>query len=197
MAVDKLVDSAQLDAGLTSIANAIRTKGGTSAQLAFPAGFVSAVQAISAGGGMDLSAIAQDVSLNNIGGLFSAFQNGTWGSVEKSFTSGTNPMTVDFGRAIKGVMYYPKSITVLSGLANSEREVLGIGIFNEEGESGSQSILWSICRKKGGTAASTAFATRASTTLANGVLSMVPDYPSNASYHPFGFNIPYMFVYWW
>lgn len=50
MAVDKLVDSTQLDADLTSIANAIRTKGGTSAQMAFPAGFVSAVQAIPTGG---------------------------------------------------------------------------------------------------------------------------------------------------
>lgn len=49
MAVDKLVDSTQLDADLTSVANAIRTKGGTSAQLAFPAGFVSAVQDIPTG----------------------------------------------------------------------------------------------------------------------------------------------------
>ena len=46
MAVDKLVDSTQLDADLTSVANAIRTKGGTSGQLAFPAGFISAVGAI-------------------------------------------------------------------------------------------------------------------------------------------------------
>lgn len=38
-------------ADLTSVANAIRTKGGTSAQLAFPAGFVSAIQAIPTGGG--------------------------------------------------------------------------------------------------------------------------------------------------
>lgn len=51
MAVDKLVDSSQLDADLTSVANAIRTKGGTSASLAFPAGFVSAVEAIPTGGG--------------------------------------------------------------------------------------------------------------------------------------------------
>lgn len=50
MAVDKLVDSTQLDADLTSIANAIRTKGGTSAQLAFPQGFVDAVEAIETGG---------------------------------------------------------------------------------------------------------------------------------------------------
>lgn len=51
MAVDKLVDSTQLDTDLTAVANAIRTKGGTSAQMAFPAGFVSAVQAIPTGGG--------------------------------------------------------------------------------------------------------------------------------------------------
>jgi len=49
MAVDKLVDSAQLDADLTSVANAIRTKGGTSAELSFPQGFVDAVVAISTG----------------------------------------------------------------------------------------------------------------------------------------------------
>ena len=51
MSVDKLVDSTQLDADLTSVANAIRTKGGTSASLAFPADFISAINAISGGGG--------------------------------------------------------------------------------------------------------------------------------------------------
>lgn len=51
MAVDKLVDSTQLDADLTSVADAIRTKGGTSSSLAFPAGFVSAIDAIETGGG--------------------------------------------------------------------------------------------------------------------------------------------------
>lgn len=54
MAVDKLVDSTQLDANLTSVANAIRTKGGTSAELAFPQGFVDAVDAIPTGGATDL-----------------------------------------------------------------------------------------------------------------------------------------------
>lgn len=49
MAIDKAVDSAQLNADLTSVANAIRTKGGTSASLAFPAEFVSAIAAISGG----------------------------------------------------------------------------------------------------------------------------------------------------
>jgi hypothetical protein len=51
MSVDKLVDSTQLDADLTSVANAIRTKGGTSASLAFPADFMSAIADIPTGGG--------------------------------------------------------------------------------------------------------------------------------------------------
>ena len=51
MAADKLVDSTQLNTDLTSVANAIRTKGGTSESLAFPAGFVSAIEAIPSGGG--------------------------------------------------------------------------------------------------------------------------------------------------
>lgn len=56
MAVDKLVDSTQLDADLTAVAGAIRQKGGTSAALAFPDGFVSAIEAISGGGGGGYSA---------------------------------------------------------------------------------------------------------------------------------------------
>ena len=48
MGIDKVVDSTQLNANLTSVANAIRTKGGTSAQLAFPSDFVSAINDIRA-----------------------------------------------------------------------------------------------------------------------------------------------------
>ena len=50
MAVDKLVDSTQLDADLTSVANAIRAKSGGSSQLAFPSGFVSEIGNIPSGG---------------------------------------------------------------------------------------------------------------------------------------------------
>ena len=50
MAYDKIVDSTQLNADLTSVANAIRTKGETSEALAFPSGFVTAIAAIPIGG---------------------------------------------------------------------------------------------------------------------------------------------------
>ena len=53
MAFDKIVDGTQLDANLVSVANAIRTKGGTSASLAFPNDFIYAINAISGGGGSD------------------------------------------------------------------------------------------------------------------------------------------------
>ena len=51
MALDKLVDSEQLNNDLTVVANAIRAKGETSASLAFPNGFVSAIEDIQTGGG--------------------------------------------------------------------------------------------------------------------------------------------------
>lgn len=53
MAVDKLVDSTQLDADLTSVANAIRAKSGGSGSLAFPSGFVSEIGNIPSGGSID------------------------------------------------------------------------------------------------------------------------------------------------
>ena len=50
MAYDKVVDSSVLDAGLKAIANAIREKGGTSDNLAFPTAMAEAILDIQAGG---------------------------------------------------------------------------------------------------------------------------------------------------
>lgn len=70
MALDKVVDSAVLDAQLTSIADAIRSKGGTTDQLTL-AGMVAAINAIQTGSGGIQSAsgeysIAEDVAGLNI-----------------------------------------------------------------------------------------------------------------------------------
>ena len=46
MSLDKIVDSAALDAGLTQVADAIREKGETTGTMAFPSGFVDAVNGI-------------------------------------------------------------------------------------------------------------------------------------------------------
>lgn len=50
MAVDKLVDSSQLNSDLVSVANAIRAKSGGSSPLSFPAEFVSEIGNIPSGG---------------------------------------------------------------------------------------------------------------------------------------------------
>ena len=51
MAYDKVIDSAKLDTDLTTVADAIRAKGGTTDPLSFPTGFADAISAIQAGGG--------------------------------------------------------------------------------------------------------------------------------------------------
>ena len=51
MALDKVVDSAVLDAGMKSVADAIRAKAGTTDLLAWPDGFKTAVDGIQTGGG--------------------------------------------------------------------------------------------------------------------------------------------------
>lgn len=57
MAIDKAVDSAALDAGMTATADAIRAKSGGSAPLAWDAakGFADAVAAIQTGGGSGIT----------------------------------------------------------------------------------------------------------------------------------------------
>ena len=51
MTLDKVVDSAALDAGMKSVADAIRAKTGTTDLLAWPDGFKAAVEGIQTGGG--------------------------------------------------------------------------------------------------------------------------------------------------
>lgn len=53
MALDKVIDSAKLEEDLTSVANAIREKTGSTDPIAFPDGFVEQVGAIQTGGGDD------------------------------------------------------------------------------------------------------------------------------------------------
>lgn len=72
-----MADYKVTDTELISIANAIRAKGGTQAQLEFPTGFVSAVQAIpSGGGGGELVPLATDLATGYVsGGAWSAYQS--------------------------------------------------------------------------------------------------------------------------
>lgn len=86
-----LVDSADL----TAVANAIRTKGGTSASLAFPAGFISAVEAIETGGGITLDDVMagnypwQSVVIGDIAPRSNAFYDTNVKTVRYELTTGT------------------------------------------------------------------------------------------------------------
>ena len=53
------------DASLSSVADAIRSKGGTSDALVFPDGFVTAIHAIQAGGGVSEPATISGINLHN------------------------------------------------------------------------------------------------------------------------------------
>lgn len=53
-----MTDYLVTDTELTSVANAIRTKGGTSGSLSFPSGFVSAIEDIPSGGSTQMVNIA-------------------------------------------------------------------------------------------------------------------------------------------
>lgn len=155
---------------------------------------------VSGGGSIDFSDIKQDFSLTNIGSLFTAFENGKWDSLEYSCVSGTNPITVNFGRSIKGLLIYPKSLDTDS--VAGEAADMSFSFWNDPDEDGIQSRHWGILRAKtttttSGTASTNLLSRLTSVTLQNGVLSMVPQYPTNAAYHPLRFNIPYIFLYWW
>ena len=103
MAYDKLVDSTQLNADLTSVANAIRTKGGTSAQLAFPAGFVTAIGNISGGGGGSATLIEKSITAN---GTYNASSDNADGyskvvaNVPNSYAAGDEGKVVSNGALV-------------------------------------------------------------------------------------------------
>lgn len=66
-----MADYVVSDTSLTAVADAIRTKGGTSASLAFPAGFVQAIADIPTGGGGDYTAEDFLLSAKPVGAISS------------------------------------------------------------------------------------------------------------------------------
>ena len=74
MAFDKVVDSAVLDAGMKSVADAIRAKAGTTDLLAWPDGFKAAVEGIQTGGGggSTSDAVMKDVNFYDYDGMLVA-----------------------------------------------------------------------------------------------------------------------------
>lgn len=63
-----VVNKTQLDADMTSVADTIRTKGGTTEQLAWPDGYKAAVEAIQTGGGTPVEVEEKDVNFYDYDG---------------------------------------------------------------------------------------------------------------------------------
>lgn len=88
------VDYLTNDVELTSIANAIRTKGGTSASLTYPAGFVSAIQNISTGTDVsDTTAVAGDVLTGKY--FYTSSGVKTQGTIQSQAAQTITPTTTD------------------------------------------------------------------------------------------------------
>lgn len=68
MAEYAVVNKTQLDADMTSVADTIRTKGGTSEQLAWPDGYNAAIEAIQTGGGTPVEVVEKDVNFYDYDG---------------------------------------------------------------------------------------------------------------------------------
>ena len=98
MAIDRAVDSARLNDDLEAVADAIRAKGGTSAQLAFPSDFVSAISAIAASQGYEVLASGDYVL-----------------SANSSATELVIPVSVTG----KAAVYYVEKASVSSGVGQS------------------------------------------------------------------------------
>lgn len=99
MANEYLVNSADL----TAVADTIRAKGGTSDALAFPDGFVEAVQGIQAGAGGNAVQIGQDTPLNILK-LFHTLETGNCVTGEFTLSSYLpNTPTLLFSTGLKTV----------------------------------------------------------------------------------------------
>lgn len=99
MAYDKVIDSELLEADLTTVADAIREKGGTSETLIFPDGFVSAVKAIS-GSGAILTVTAPSgvtVEVSKDGEVKTQTSNADGLAVFKGLATGTWTLTITDG----------------------------------------------------------------------------------------------------
>ena len=90
MAIDKAIDSTAFDSKLTSVADAIRTAGGTTEPMSFPSGMVEAITAIQAGGGIELNGYQVSEGSFTISSDTSTFANYSTSDAQWPLVTGTN-----------------------------------------------------------------------------------------------------------
>lgn len=96
-----MADYLVTDTELTSIANAIRTKGGTSASLSFPTEFISAINSIPTGGGG---------ASNLVTGTFTTGSSAGYTNISTGYTGNGYPIAcmvfVEGGAYVSGTTWY-------------------------------------------------------------------------------------------
>lgn len=102
----KVVDADALNADITSIANAIREKSGSSDSLIFPGGFVDAVSTISTGGGTTLSSSSCNIQ-------YTATSTASFTLYYTDATGAAQTITTSAGETISGLSVQVGSYMVL------------------------------------------------------------------------------------
>lgn len=140
------------DTDLTSVANAIRTKGGTSGNLTFPSGFVSAIGAIAA----DCNAAAADIRAGKTAYVGNSKVTGT--ATEKaaaSYPVSSSDQTIAAGQILAGAQTIKKvttaniaennikaGVTVKVGDVDDDDRITGVtGTFTADANADSSDIV--------------------------------------------------------
>lgn len=207
MAIDKAIDSAALDAKLTAVADAIRAKGGTNAALAFPGGFVDAIEAIQAGAGGGTGSgnaiqIGQNTNTPNFLNLFWALENGTAKTGEFTLAAtlpNTETLIFDSGLdEIKGI-FYVNADYVYSATGNTpEYGAWGLYMENLNGLAPVHAIGLSTYNAGNNTypLRQDQFVARCSYRIDGGKLYVTAQYNHNTNYTPFMSGEKYVWVAW-
>lgn len=206
MALDKIVDSAQLDGALSATASAIRAKTGGTEQIPWDAatGFAAAVSAITAGGGGNTVQIGQNTKTPNILNLFWVLENGTAKTGEFTLASSLpNKETLIFDSGlstIKGIFYVDADYVYTATDNKPEYGVWGLYMKNTEGKNNVQAIGLSTYNAAstilGYVTAHNTFITRATYEIIGGALYVTATYNNHQEYTPFCPNHRYVWVAW-
>lgn len=150
VSIDYLTNSNELK----SVANAIRTKGGTSESLTYPSGFVSAIQAISTGTNIsDTTATASDVRTGKY--FYTSSGIKTQGSIQdqsaQTITPTTSDQTIASGKYLTGAQTIKGDANLVAGNIKKDVSIFGV-TGSYEGGGGSSATTVTFYDNGSGTA---------------------------------------------
>lgn len=213
-----MADYLVTDTELTSIANAIRTKGGTSASLEFPQEFVQAINDIQTGGGSKTNIDIGQASPANILNMFYALEQGTASTgtfTMTQFLPNTDTLIFDSGlNDVNGFAIFDTSyssdhssshnfsavqlmiVTKFLVPYNRKNEFTYGCVSITENNANAQASLSGVVAGNLDNLDGTGIIRFAYFTLTNGVLYAKGQYNRHNTYTPFNINTAYRWVAW-